>query len=152
VPVVLPYRSDTGCPARPGLNDYCGFYGETHQHGPAATIGEPYIYTVDVTGPEEEIIRTIERAVNTRIEPLCVSSHSLIGVFFIRVRADWTPNSEPEEMKLDSLRRRLLDYFEIDWEEHGKAKALKMKELALPPWLIEWSRRNPDPTLEKAGE
>ncbi|KAJ7907097.1 hypothetical protein B0H13DRAFT_701526 [Mycena leptocephala] len=129
VPVVLPYRSDTGCPARPGLNDYCGFYGETHQHGPAATIGEPYIYTVDVTGPEEEIIRTIERAVNTRIEPF-----------------------EPEEMKLDSLRRRLLDYFEIDWEEHGKAKALKMKELALPLWLIEWSRRNPDPTLERVGE
>jgi hypothetical protein len=55
-------------------------------------------------------------------------------------------------MKLDSLRRQLLDYFDIDWEEHGNANALKTKELVFPPWLIEWSRRNPDPTLEKVGE
>jgi hypothetical protein len=50
-------------------------------------------------------------------------------------------------MKLDSQRRQLLDYFDIDWEEHGKTK-----ELVFPPWLIEWSRRNPNPTLEKVGE
>ncbi|KAJ6562316.1 hypothetical protein B0H19DRAFT_1259901 [Mycena capillaripes] len=125
VPVVLPYRSDTGCPARPGPREYCGFYEHTHQHGPAAAIGEPYIYTVDITGPVEDIIKTIERAVNTPIEPF-----------------------EPEEMRVYSLRRRLLDYFDIDWEVYGRAKGSETTELELPPWLIEWSRKNPDPTLE----
>ncbi|KAJ7662262.1 hypothetical protein B0H17DRAFT_1185094 [Mycena rosella] len=125
VPVVLPYRSDTGCPARPGPDEYCGFYGDIHQHGPAASLGEPYIYTVDITAPIEEAMKTIDRAANTPIEPF-----------------------EPEEMKLTSLRRRLLDYFDIDWEAHGRAKGLGTAELALPPWLIEWSRRSPDPTLK----
>ncbi|KAJ7480679.1 hypothetical protein FB451DRAFT_1238196 [Mycena latifolia] len=125
VPVILPYRSDTGCPARPGPHHYCGFEEETHQHGPAAALGEPYIYTIDVTAPVEETIKTIERAVNTPIEPF-----------------------EPEEMKLDAVRRRLLDYFEIDWEAHGMAKAVSLGPagLTLPPFLTEWSRRNPDPT------
>ncbi|KAJ7208251.1 hypothetical protein GGX14DRAFT_633818 [Mycena pura] len=125
VPVIIPYRSDTGCPARPGPSEYCGFYEDVHQHGPAAAIGEPYIYTVDVAGPVQDIIDTIERAVNTRIEPF-----------------------EPAEMTKDSLRQRLSDYFDIDWEMYGKAKGFDTKELELPPWLIEWSRRNPDPTLD----
>jgi alpha-1,3(6)-mannosylglycoprotein beta-1,6-N-acetyl-glucosaminyltransferase len=81
VPVVLPYRSDKGCPARPAPTDYCGFYWDTHQHGPAAALGEPYIYTVDVTGPEEEIIRTIERAVRTPIEPLCVFQMPSVQIY-----------------------------------------------------------------------
>ncbi|KAJ7747138.1 hypothetical protein DFH07DRAFT_578493 [Mycena maculata] len=124
VPVIIPYRSDTGCPARPGPNEYCGFYAEIHQHGPAAAIGEPYIYTVDVTGPVEDIIQTIQRAVNTPIEPF-----------------------EPEEMTKGAVRQRLLDYFDVDWEAHGEAKGFGTEELVLPPWLIDWSRRNPDPTL-----
>ncbi|KAJ7139984.1 hypothetical protein C8R43DRAFT_1131722 [Mycena crocata] len=124
VPVVIPYRSNTGCPARPDPSEYCGFYEDVHQHGPAARIGEPYIYTVDVTGPVEDIIETIQRAATTPIEPF-----------------------EPEEMRIDSVRQRLLDYFDIDWEKHGKVKGLETKELMLPPWLIDWSRRNPDPTL-----
>ncbi|KAJ7491730.1 hypothetical protein B0H11DRAFT_990001 [Mycena galericulata] len=124
VPVVLPYRSDTGCPARPGPDQYCGFYEGVHQHGPAASIGEPYIYTVDITGPVEDIIKTIQRAVNTPIEPF-----------------------EPEEMKIDSLRQRLVDYFDVDWEAHAKAKGWGTEELTLPQFLIEWIGRNPDPGL-----
>ncbi|KAJ7805299.1 hypothetical protein B0H14DRAFT_2881002 [Mycena olivaceomarginata] len=126
VPVILPYRSDTGCPARPGPSDYCGFYEDVHQHGPAAAIGEPYIYTVDVGAPVEEIVKIVKRAASTPILPF-----------------------EPEEMKIAAVRRRLLDYFEIDWEEYGRVKGFGEEGhgLALPPWLVEWSRRNPDPTL-----
>ncbi|KAJ7626941.1 hypothetical protein FB45DRAFT_56538 [Roridomyces roridus] len=93
VPVVLPYRSsappvgknktpDT-CPARPPPSSYCGFYDDKHQHGPAAAIGEPWIYTYDVASHgegvggvdrerqmEDEVIRTVMRAVGTEIQPL----------------------------------------------------------------------------------
>ncbi|KAJ7085219.1 hypothetical protein B0H15DRAFT_847433 [Mycena belliarum] len=134
VPVILPYRADTGCPARPGPDLYCGFDEDTHQHGPAAALGEPYIYTVDVNAPVEVALDTILRAARTPIEPF-----------------------EPEEMRLPMLRARLLDYFHIDWEAHAQAKgtglstaggpAVNSGALALPPWLVEWSRLNPDPTL-----
>ncbi|KAJ6583502.1 hypothetical protein DFH09DRAFT_1144632 [Mycena vulgaris] len=135
VPVVLPYSSKSGCPAWPGVGDWCAFVEGGHQHGPAAALGEPWVYVVDVDGSEEEIIETIGRAVRTPIEPF-----------------------EPEEMKILAVRHRLLDYFEIDWALHGAAKAKELgaplgapidvdAPLPLPPWLIDWSRRNPDPSL-----
>ncbi|KAJ7648992.1 hypothetical protein DFH06DRAFT_1208710 [Mycena polygramma] len=145
VPVVLPYRSSSDsppppstCPACPGPEEYCGFYDDTHQHGPAAALGEPWIYTYDVAGvgsteeQEEEVIRTIQRAVRTEIEPF-----------------------EPPEMTLEALRTRLRDYFEIDWEGYADVKREQLalvdsntEELGLPSFLLEWLQRNPDPTVE----
>ncbi|KAJ7772875.1 hypothetical protein DFH07DRAFT_801772 [Mycena maculata] len=118
VPVVIPYRSGK-CSPRPGPGQYCGFYEDSHQHGPVAAIGEPYAYTVDLDGPVDDIITTIEQAANTPIEPF-----------------------EPEEMKIDAVRMRLLDYFEIDWEVYGRAKGFETREMVLMPGLIEWTERN----------
>ncbi|KAG7091462.1 hypothetical protein E1B28_010493 [Marasmius oreades] len=64
VPVILPYKG-TKCPAQPGDSTWCG----DHQHGPAADIGPPYVYTVNSEGPIDDIVETIMTAVNTPIEP-----------------------------------------------------------------------------------
>ncbi|KAF9259260.1 hypothetical protein L218DRAFT_672917 [Marasmius fiardii PR-910] len=68
VPVIVSYKGKK-CPAQPGDSNWCGFIHDHHQHGPAADIGPPYVYTVDGEGPIDDIVETIMTAVNTPIEP-----------------------------------------------------------------------------------
>jgi len=79
VPVVLPYDGRY-CTAVPDVNqsEWCGFHGIFHQHGAAAALGEPYVYMVNSQGPVDDIIKTVQKAVDTPIEPLWV----WISLFF----------------------------------------------------------------------
>lgn len=75
VPVILPYDSkfvlanNKTCGPRPGPDDWCGFLEMTHQHGPACRIGPPYVYAVDVNLPIEDILKVIDEAISTPIQP-----------------------------------------------------------------------------------
>ncbi|THV05093.1 hypothetical protein K435DRAFT_835038 [Dendrothele bispora CBS 962.96] len=103
VPVVLPYDGRY-CTPVPNINqsEWCGFHGVFHQHGAAATLGEPYVYMVNSQGPVEDIVRTVRRAVNTPIEPF-----------------------QPPEMTREALTQRIRDYFYIDWQAYGRQKLVE---------------------------
>lgn len=77
VPVILPYNgkvilkhNNKTCGPHPRPDEWCGFLEESHQHGPASAIGLPYVYTVNVNSPMNDILRVIDIAVKTPIEPL----------------------------------------------------------------------------------
>jgi alpha-1,3(6)-mannosylglycoprotein beta-1,6-N-acetyl-glucosaminyltransferase len=77
VPVVLPYNGKTvlkhnnkTCGPHPPSDEWCGFLEESHQHGPASALGPPYVYTVEINSPVQDILQVIDTAVKTPIEPL----------------------------------------------------------------------------------
>ncbi|PPQ66408.1 hypothetical protein CVT26_011277 [Gymnopilus dilepis] len=146
VPVILPYHSEYDihghsgkCGPRPGPSEWCGFLEEAHQHGPASAIGPPYVYTVDVKAPIEEILEVVDTALRTPIEPYV-----------------------PPEMRPEAVEKRLLDYFAIDWEqyayeklrERGFTNSSGFDTLELPDFLKKWATTHPGTkaTAEQVAE
>lgn len=64
VPVVLPYWGPSSVPT-----GWDAFHA-LHQHAIAAQLGPPYVYSVDLLGPQEELIETVKNAVRTPIRRL----------------------------------------------------------------------------------
>jgi len=60
--VVIPYFKDVAVP--PGWDLFNGAYA---QHGPAAAIGPPYVYSYK-TGDEDDLIDKIKQAASHPIE------------------------------------------------------------------------------------
>ncbi|KAF9535474.1 hypothetical protein CPB83DRAFT_14206 [Crepidotus variabilis] len=133
VPVIIPYNSkvvlphdNRTCPAQPGPDEWCGFLEDSHQHGPASLIGPPYVYTVDVNAPDEEIFKTIETAITTPIQ-----------------------SYEPPEMTKEAVEERLLEYFSIDWQLYAeeRIKERASNKIVLPLFLQRWAQKNRDTSL-----
>ncbi|KAF9269835.1 hypothetical protein L218DRAFT_292320 [Marasmius fiardii PR-910] len=115
VPVIIPYKASR-CPAQPGDSNWCG---DHHQHGPAADIGPPYVYTVDSEGPMDKIVDTILTAVNTPIEPYV------------------TP-----DMTKEALTQRIQDYFSIDWKAYSEQK-MQSHDLRTQLFMYRWLEKHP---------
>ncbi|KAL0947212.1 hypothetical protein HGRIS_013330 [Hohenbuehelia grisea] len=141
VPVILPYNgryvmkhNNKTCGPTPAPDDWCGFIEDTHQHGPASAIGPPYVYTVDVNAPQEEILKVIDTAIKTHIEPF-----------------------EAPEMRYQVVEARVLDYFAIDWQFYAEEKLRSesnfseiKQPLVLPDFLERWAKSHDDPSLKKS--
>ncbi|KIM37567.1 glycosyltransferase family 18 protein [Hebeloma cylindrosporum] len=143
VPVILPYHSEfvlmgnpKTCGPHPDSSTWCGFLEEAHQHGPASTIGPPYVYTVDVKSPIETILEVVDLALRTPIQPYV-----------------------PPEMKPEAVEKRLLDYFAIDWERYAYERVRErglsnstssgFGNLELPDFLKEWVRTHPESLIRR---
>uniref|UniRef100_A0A0W0FSY6 Glycosyltransferase family 18 catalytic domain-containing protein n=1 Tax=Moniliophthora roreri TaxID=221103 RepID=A0A0W0FSY6_MONRR len=121
VPVIVPYKGKK-CAARPGSSDWCGLIMDHHQHGPAADIGPPYVYTVDCQGPIEDIIDTVMTAVNTPIEPYV-----------------------PPDMTKEALTQRVEDYFSIDWKAYAmeRMREKDWERVVTQEFMYRWLEKYP---------
>lgn len=88
VPVVLPYSSPTPTPDGWDL-----FNSTLVQHGPAALLGEPYVYSLSRTASIDEAVATINRAATRSIDRFV-----------------------PPDMTVASVDRRLMGFLDVDWE------------------------------------
>lgn len=93
-----------------------------HQHGPAADIGPPYVYTVDCQGPIEDIIDTVMTAVNTPIEPYV-----------------------PPDMTKEALTQRVEDYFSIDWKAYAmeRMREKDWERVVTQEFMYRWLEKYP---------
>jgi hypothetical protein len=94
VPVVLPYSSPTPTPDGWDL-----FNSTLVQHGPAALLGEPYVYSLSLTASIDEAVATIKRAVATSIDRFV-----------------------PADMTIASVDRRLTGILDVDWERVARER------------------------------
>ncbi|KAK7040769.1 hypothetical protein VNI00_009675 [Paramarasmius palmivorus] len=118
VPVIIPYNGKI-CPARVEESEWCGNH---HQHGPASRIGPPYVYTIDSQGPIEDIVGTIMTAVNTPIEPYV-----------------------PPDMTEEALKRRIDDYFSIDWKAYAMERMQEKgwERVVTQEFMYRWLAKHP---------
>lgn len=94
VPVVLPYSSPSPTPDGWDL-----FNSSIVQHGPAALLGEPYVYSLSLSASADEAIATIKRAAATPIDRFV-----------------------PPNMTAESVDRRLMGVLAVDWERLAREK------------------------------
>ncbi|KIY45901.1 hypothetical protein FISHEDRAFT_60752 [Fistulina hepatica ATCC 64428] len=94
VPVILPYWGDVSVPT-----GWDAFDPKIHQHAVAALEGPPYVYSVRIDGPVEDLIKTVQTAVATPI-----------GRYI------------PPDMTVKALEQRVSRYLNTDWEELARAR------------------------------
>ncbi|KAJ7596009.1 hypothetical protein C8J56DRAFT_923810 [Mycena floridula] len=126
VPFIVKYIS-TECPANPGKNQWCAYTTRGgHQHGAAAMLGPPYVYTIDTVAPFNETLKTIMTAVNTPIDRYV-----------------------PPEMTKDALEQRIVDYFSIDWKSYAQFKMdqIGWTEVQTQSWMNLWLEGHPVPQM-----
>lgn len=74
VPVILPYHGTTAIPTGWAAFDFAHY----HQHAIAALEGPPYVYSVSIDAPVDDLIEVIKTAVATPIDRQYVSFHIFI--------------------------------------------------------------------------
>ncbi|KAL1412096.1 hypothetical protein Q8F55_003093 [Vanrija albida] len=94
----MPYYTALG-PVPDGPDKWELFDAGHAQHGPFNTLGEPYVYTYNMSDPAD-LVAKLRKAVQTPIKPYI-----------------------PDNMRMENLRRRVHhELFETDWQAEYEAK------------------------------